>query len=92
MYTLSKSIKEFEMILGSDKKTLLECEKKTYLAARRSLVAARSLSKGETLKESDFIALRPLENISSSKINSLIGRKLKESIKEGDFFTKDLFI
>ena len=81
---LITSVRKVEELLGSGNKSLFHCEKDTYFAARRSLVASRELKKGTVIKNEDLIALRPLKDIPAEKIKLLIGKKLKKNIKKGD--------
>ena len=82
---LAHVIRKTEALLGSNKKQLLECEKNTYLAARRSIVSAKDLVEGSIIKEDDFIALRPLKNIPAEKLSKIVGKRINKSIKKGIF-------
>ena len=89
MSQLAKSIKEIQDLLGTNKKQLFDCERNTYFAARRSLAASRDLSSGRVLQESDLLSLRPLEHIPSNNLDKIIGKKLKVSIRYGEFIKEE---
>ena len=72
--------------LGTSEKNVTENEKESYFIQRRSLYAAKDLSKGETLKEGDLIPLRPIvsEGIEPFNKNKVIGKVIQRDIKIGD--------
>ncbi len=49
---------------------------------RRSIFAAKDLKKGDKIKESDLISLRPKIGLCSSKFFKIIGKKIKKNIKK----------
>lgn len=90
--SLIEKIRHIEKLLGSKKKELLECEKDTYIAARRSLVFSKDLQAGTIIQESDLIALRPLKEIKAENINEFLGKKLKINVNKDKFIEeKDFF-
>lgn len=86
-----KKIKYLNEILGRSKKTFLKSEKISRKNARRSLFFNKNISKGNRIKKIDLIALRPAIGISPSKYKSVINKKLKIDVKEGQIIKKNIF-
>ena len=63
--------------MGSESKHFLNSEVPARENARRSLHYVRNVTKGEILKDSDFIALRPATGIPPSEIDKFTGKALK---------------
>lgn len=77
-------------VIGSDNKTVFDCEKIPRREARRSLVFTRDILKGEIIKPRDLIAKRPGTGISPKFTDIIIGKKVKCDIKEDDILTWDM--
>lgn len=75
-------IKFIDSIRGSYDLTYLDSEKNSRLYARRSLVAARNIKKGEIITEDALTFKRPGTGISPSKIHTVINKKAKIDIAE----------
>ena len=89
----AKAIANFEwinMILGSEEKKVLDCEIIPRREARRSLVLTRDVKEGEVLKEGDLMAKRPGTGISPKYVHIVIGRKVKQDLKEDTILTWDM--
>lgn len=84
------NFKLIETILGQSEKTVLPCEIVPRREARRSLVLARDMKKGEIIAESDLIAKRPGTGISPAVSEVVIGRKMKEDAPEDTVLTWDM--
>ena len=87
-----KAIENFKWIddvLGSPKKTVLDCELVPRREARRSLVLTRDMKAGEVIKESDLMPKRPGTGISPKFTDIVIGRSVKEDLKEDTILTWD---
>lgn len=85
-----KAISNFERIIeisGSDKKTVLECELVPRREARRSLVLTRDMKKGEVITETDVMAKRPGTGISPKYVDIVIGRAVRQDLKEDTVLT-----
>lgn len=85
-----KAIENFKWIddvLGSPEKTVLDCELVPRREARRSLVLTRDMKAGEVIKESDLMPKRPGTGISPKFANIVIGRSVKEDLKEDTILT-----
>ena len=81
--------RELELALGSDKKYVSENEKETLIIQRRCLRATNDLEKGTVINEKDLIALRPAphDSIKPNEKSLLLGKKLTQDVKKGDFFS-----
>ena len=84
------NFKYIDKVLGSDIKTVFECEKIPRKEARRSLVLARDMKAGEIINENDVIPKRPGTGISPEFINVVIGRSVKKDLKEDTILNWDL--
>ena len=69
------SIREIETILGSPSKIRTASEIKNLIAARKSIVAAHSIRKGEAFTKSNLAIKRPGEGLSPICYWSLLGQK-----------------
>lgn len=76
-----------QQILGSDKKTVLECEQIPRKQARRSLVLTRDIKAGEVLTEKDLVAKRPGTGISPKYLDIVLGRKVNAYLDEDSILT-----
>ena len=88
-----KAIENFKWIdnvLGSPEKTVLDCELVPRREARRSLVLTRDMKEGEVIKESDLMPKRPGTGISPKFADIVIGRSVKEDLKEDTILTWDM--
>lgn len=88
-----KAIENFKWIdnvLGSPEKTVLDCELVPRREARRSLVLTRDMKAGEVIKESDLMPKRPGTGISPKFADIVIGRSVKENLKEDTILTWDM--
>ena len=80
-----KKIKEIDKILGKSNKEFLKTEIKSRLNARRSIFYKKNLKKNKIIQDNDLIMLRPGNGISPSKIDTIIGKKLKKNKLKGQF-------
>lgn len=67
------SIRNIESALGSGHKVVSLSEKKNIEIARKSIVAARDIAKGEILSENNLTVKRPGNGISPMRWNDVIG-------------------
>ena len=68
-----QSIRNIEMALGSGHKVVSPSEKKNIEIARKSIVAARDIAKGEILSENNLTVKRPGNGISPMRWNDVVG-------------------
>ena len=87
-----KNIDVLNKINGDKKKRItLQCEKKSKLNARRSIVTKVSIKKGTKLNKNNLIMKRPGTGISPEKIYKIIGRSAVRDIKEDIILKKSDF-
>ena len=79
------SIRNVEKILGNGVKCVSPSEKKNKTAARKSIVAFRSIKKGEVFCEKNITTKRPGLGISPMRWNEVVGM-----IAKRDFFADEL--
>lgn len=82
-----KAIDNFNLvqtILGEKEKTVLKCEEVPRREARRSLVLTHDMKQGEILTKKDLIAKRPGTGISPKYQDIVLGKMLKQDVKEDD--------
>ena len=87
-----KAISNFNLIksiLGSNEKTVLECERIARREARRSLVLTRNIKAGEKLSKEDLIAKRPGTGISPEFLDIVVGKKVSVDMREDQILTWD---
>lgn len=85
-----KAVNNFKLVqtIVSDKqKTVLDCEIVPRREARRSLVTTHDMHAGDIIKEQDLIAKRPGTGISPKYQDLVIGRMLKQDLKEDSILT-----
>lgn len=88
----AKAVNNFKLIqqiLGQKEKTVLDCEQIPRREARRSLVLTHDMKKGEVVTEKDLIAKRPGTGISPKYQDIVIGRVLRNDMKEDDILKWD---
>lgn len=68
-----KAIRNIEQALGDGHKTISESERKNMTVARKSIVAARFIRKGELLTEQNLTVKRPGNGISPMRWEEVIG-------------------
>lgn len=71
--SLIKAIRNVELAIGNGVKIPSESEKKNIAIARKSIIAARDIKKGEILDESNLTTKRPGNGISPMRWNEVIG-------------------
>lgn len=79
-----KSIRNIEQALGTGHKEISESERKNIVIARKSIVAACSIKKGEILTEVNITVKRPGTGISPMRWNEAIGTAAIHDYKEED--------
>lgn len=88
-----KAIRNFrwiDTVLGSDEKTVLECEQIPRREARRSLVLTRDMKAGEEIRKEDLMPKRPGTGISPVYTDIVIGRKVVKDLDEDTILTWDM--
>lgn len=72
-----KAVKNIKKALGNGVKEVKESERANISAARRSIVAARPITKGQVIKEEDICAKRPATGLSPMLWDKVVGSKAK---------------
>jgi sialic acid synthase SpsE len=80
------------LMAGDGKIELSGRETETARGARRSLFAARDLTAGSILSETDLHCLRPGTGIPASRLYEFTGRKLNTDVKEGSILKPEYFL
>jgi N,N'-diacetyllegionaminate synthase len=78
------AIRNIEIALGSEKKTISLSERKNIAAARKSIVASVSIFKGERLTESNITIKRPGTGISPMLWETVINSIAKKDFQQND--------
>lgn len=76
-------------IIGGSEKKPLESEMLARTYARRSLVAKREIPKGTTITEDMITFKRPGTGIEPSKVESIIGRVARDTIREDEILSPE---
>lgn len=81
--------RELEAALGDGIKRIEINEQETAVLQRRSLRATADLKKGEILKKSDLVVLRPIpkDGIPPYELEKVIGKRLKKNLIKGAHLT-----
>lgn len=79
------SIRNIEQALGSGHKVISDSERKNIAIARKSIVAACDIKKGEIFTEDNLTVKRPGTGISPMRWNEVIGTKATR-----DYFEEDM--
>ena len=79
---MASAIRNIEKALGTKKKTISESERKNIAIARKSIVAACPIKKGEILTEQNMTVKRPGTGISPMKWEEVLGTKAIKDFAE----------
>lgn len=90
MRDLARAIREVDSMLGHGTAPLRQSEAGNEMAVRRSIAAARSISKGEIISEADLCWLRPRSGMKPGEEPLICGRRAARDIAAGEAFTPDL--
>lgn len=85
-----ENFKLLEVIGGEYEKTVLECEKTPRREARRSLVIARNIKKGEIIRQEDIMLKRPGTGIKPEYMDIVVGRYVTRDLEEDTVLTWDM--
>lgn len=78
------SIRNIELALGDGQKQVSESERKNMAIARKSIVAAKKIHKGELLTEENLTTKRPGSGISPMRWNEVLGTKAVRDFAEDE--------
>ena len=79
-----KSIRHIEDALGDGRKRVSQSERKNITIARRSIVAARNIKKGEVLTEDNLTIKRPGNGVCPMRWDEVIGTLAKRDFQEDE--------
>lgn len=88
---LVAGIRRVESYLGSGTKEPAESEKENRGIVRRSIAARKIIRCGEVITEEHLIALRPGTGISPMRRDTVIGRRARVEIAEGELLKNEDF-
>ena len=81
------AIRNIEVAIGTGEKHITESEGKNRIAARKSIVANKSIKKGETFTEDNLAAKRPGGGISPMKWETVIG-----NVADRDYLEDEMIV
>jgi N,N'-diacetyllegionaminate synthase len=84
LIAMIQAIRNIEKALGSDNKIPSTSELKNKPVVRKSIVAAKSIKKGELLSEGNITTKRPGTGISPMRWDKILGKKAKKDFKEDE--------
>lgn len=87
--TLVQGIRKVQVALGSAQKRCTPSEKKNRAAARKSIVASRSIMKGETFCDDNLTTKRPGSGISPMRWDEIIGLTALRDFATDEMITID---
>lgn len=79
-----RGVRHVSMALGSPLKRVTSSEKRNMTAARKSIVAATDIKKGEKFSEGNLTVKRPGNGISPMQWDSVLGRTAQKSYRPDD--------
>ncbi len=85
LWSMVHSIRRIEQALGNGIKKPTLSEMLTLPIARKSIVAARPIYKGELFSESNITVKRPAAGMSPMCWSNIIGKQAKKDFNENDF-------
>jgi len=84
MNYIVKSIRNLDVLAGTGIKLPAASEKTTRINNRKSLIAARHISKGSVISENDVVIKRPGTGIPPTFLDQVIGRTVGVDLNEDD--------
>ena len=81
------AIRNIEQALGSEEKTVSDSERPNIEVARKSIVAARDIRKGEIFTEENITVKRPGNGISPMQWDSVIGQTANKNFNYDELIT-----
>lgn len=87
---LVNTIREVEVSLGKPQKIITPSEMKNRLAVRKSVVAAKLITKGQVIARADLACKRPGDGILPSQIGEIVGRTANTDIEADTKISKSM--
>ncbi len=82
-----RKIRNIEQALGTGHKCVTDSEQKNIIVARKSIVAARPIQKGEIFTEDNITVKRPGNGISPMEWDKVLGQKAKTNFGYDELIT-----
>lgn len=82
--SMVESIRNIEVAMGSDKKTLTKSESENITLVRRSIVASKPIKEGEQFSSDNIVAKRPANGLSPMRWNLVIGKQAKRDFHKDE--------
>lgn len=79
-----EGIRGIEIALGNGVKKPNQSEREVAKVARKSIVAAKNIKAGETIKEKMLVIKRPGTGIKSKYLDKIVGKKARREIKKDE--------
>jgi len=92
MADLVKKVQLIKKLIGNSEKLIQPSEELNIIAARRSIVAKRNLSKGTKIKWEDLNWVRPGNGLPPGTENLIVGKVLSEQVKIGELINENLLL
>jgi sialic acid synthase SpsE len=86
---LVRAVRATEQALGDGVKRVMSCEREHLETMRKSLVAASDLEAGSVLAPDDLLVKRPGGGVEPSRIDEVIGRRLKRALEADELVMWD---
>jgi sialic acid synthase SpsE len=84
-----QAIRNTELLLGNSVKEVQESEEENHRIARRSIIAARDIKKGEEITANKLVVKRPALGLHPKYFDLVVGKKAKVDIKKDKWITWD---
>jgi N-acetylneuraminate synthase len=88
--SMIRQIRNVEKALGHGRKELAECERENVRVVRKSLVAARDILRGETLRDEDLGFKRPGTGLPEKRRPVFVGRRAARDIAKDELMAEDM--
>ncbi len=88
---ICEGVRRAEIILGEGGKKVTDSEMKNKIVARKSIVAARAIKKGEIFDQDNIICKRPGNGISPMQWDELIGKAAQRDFSEDELIEMNGF-
>lgn len=85
--TLVENVRRIEVMLGSNKKLVTESEKKNKIVARKSIVAAKKIRKGDIFTKDNVTCKRPGNGISPMQWYNVLGNMAERDFDEDELIS-----
>lgn len=88
---LMRAVRDAQSALGRADKGPVQAEAEVAAVARKSLHWKHALPAGHLVADADLVALRPGHGIAPSRLDSLVGRRLRLAVEQGSIARPEEF-